>query len=127
MPTNTWVADFLGLDNLVPAEVASETSIVTGFGEVVLKRSLPPAGTKGHLLVYPAAIQIFGAVDNPANGFMGLIQRTSFHGHTHTILLTIGDVMLQTLIVGECSCKTGDLVKVWLDPAHLGWINNENE
>jgi ABC-type Fe3+/spermidine/putrescine transport system ATPase subunit len=124
-PANTWVADFLGLDNLVPAVVTSENSVEVGFGSVVLKGNLPAVGSKGYVIVYPSAVNIAVTVNYPVNTYTGLIQRTSFHGHTHTVTLTIDSVELQTLKVGDCHFREGDLVKVWLDPNHLGWVEVE--
>ena len=121
-PANIWVADFLGLDNLVPAVVVSENRVETVFGSVLLKSSLPAIGAKGYLLVYPSAVHIADTADRSVNIYNGLIQQTSFHGHTHTVTLTIDSAALQTLKVGGCRCEEGDTVKVWLDPAQLGWL-----
>ena len=121
-PANAWVADFLGLDNQIPVVVASENTVETGFGLVTLKRSLPAVGTKGLLLVYPSAIQIASTAEHPTNTFKGLIQQTDFHGHTYTVFFTIEGVELQTLKVGDCRCKVGDEMQIWLDPEHLGWL-----
>jgi ABC-type Fe3+/spermidine/putrescine transport system ATPase subunit len=123
-PVNTWVADFLGLDNQVPAVVTGENTVKTDFGQVFLTSPLPEPGSKGQLLVYPAAVQFTEPGVRTRNSYKCQIQRTSFHGHTHSILLAIGSIELQTLLVGGCNCSAGDSTHVWLDPANLGWLTN---
>lgn len=121
-PANTWVADFLGLDNLVPATVITEHSVETDLGTFILSSRLPLPGSRGYVLVYPSAIHIESFTQNLANTFTGRIRQTSFHGHTYTITLSINGVELQTLIAGQCQLSTGNEVKGWLDPVYLHWL-----
>jgi ABC-type Fe3+/spermidine/putrescine transport system ATPase subunit len=124
-PANTWVADFLGLDNLVPAVVSDAHTVQTAFGSVVLQNSLPTSGTAGYLLVYPSAIQISTSAPDDVVPFRSVVRQLSFHGHTYTLVLDIKGVAVQTILTGKCPCSLGDELSVWLDPTYLRWLPGE--
>ena len=122
LPANTWVADFLGLDNLAPAVVFGEATVQTGFGLLEMEGNLPAVGTSGYLLVYPSAIQISISTDKRVNVYKALIKQKSFHGHSYTLILRINEVNFQTMKMGDCPFTVGESVQIWLDPAHLCWL-----
>lgn len=126
-PVNIWVADFLGLDNLVPATVISEHSVKTNLGILTLGLKLPEPGAKGTLLVYPEAIHIGKSPQDAVNTFTGYIQHTSFHGHTYTATLKIHGIKLETLITGEFRLSDGDHIAGWLDSGFLYWLPDETD
>jgi ABC-type Fe3+/spermidine/putrescine transport system ATPase subunit len=125
-PANTWVADFLGLDNLVPAVISAAGAVQTAFGLVKVRDSLPPADTKGFLLVYPSAVKIGATAPDNSVPFLGVVRQLSFHGHTYTLILDINGVAVQTIITGPCSCTLGDTLAGWLDPTYLRWLPLED-
>ncbi|MDF1516067.1 MAG: ABC transporter ATP-binding protein [Anaerolineae bacterium] len=125
-PADTWVADFLGLDNLIAGVATSDQTVDTQLGQVVLGEGSARAGYSGNVLVYPAAVHLLNHHSDQGNTFSGTIEHISFHGHTFSVTLYANGIDLHTILVGGCDCHQGQHIDFWLDPAHLIWLPDGN-
>ncbi len=86
-PASIFVARFLGLDNLLPAQVdpARPGSVLTPLGPVALLRDLP-AGDH-HLLIRPEAAHLLLDARTPPGGWVlaGTVVARSFRGNVYRL------------------------------------------
>lgn len=129
-PATPWVARFLGLTNLFPAQVTADGHLNTSLGrfQFVTAETVPPAGTTGQLLIPPWGIQVLtsGAGDKslPAQ-----VARCLFQGEIEKVVLDLGGAQLRiTLQIGrEAPLQEGQQVWVQIDPAALRWFPTSEE
>jgi ABC-type Fe3+/spermidine/putrescine transport system ATPase subunit len=126
-PATPWVARFLGLGNLFPAEVAGEREVSTPFGVLVFDpqdfaRNVPKPGTAGTLLVLPWGIRFVEEAASD-NMFTAIVSRRIFQGRTTKLELAIGEEHLGvTMNMEDHMPREGEHVRVRISPSALRWF-----
>ena len=121
-PHNAWVARFLGLDNVFPAQVLADQRVKTSFGELALAEdaALPEPGTKGEVLIHPWGVHLD---DGPANVFDAHLARRTFHGSRFRLTLAVeGGTLHISYDAGQPLPEAGESVRGWIDPAASRWL-----
>ena len=126
-PANVWVARFLGLDNLLPAEVLSQRppQVKTALGVLALEEEaiLPAPGTHGTLLVHPWGIRLTQREITLPNVLHAHVVRRTFHGARY--LLSVARDTGRLNFSQDLSATVpapGDPVTVELAPRALRWL-----
>ncbi len=130
-PATPWVASFLGLTNLYPAEAVGDHQVRVPFGTLTLSPSvaLPPAGATGTLLVLPWAVRLMTDATprndpHAINTFSGTVAQRIFQGRTTKLALAVhGELLRLTIQMGDSVAGEGDSVEGWLDPEALRWLD----
>lgn len=118
-PANTWVARFLGLQNLLPARVHGPCMVETALGPLAVESTLPAPGSEGTLLIQPWGIR--PAEKGPLRG--RILKRT-FHGSYYRLTLDCGGVALSfTQGLRQPAPEVGADYAFTLDPAALRWLS----
>ncbi len=134
-PASAWVARFLGLSNLVPAQVASRQplQVDTPLGRLALDdgQPAPPAGQEATLLIRPEAAYLAGDAVPPASATVqGQVRRCSFRGSHYLLEIEheSGQALTFELLfdAGELP-RRGDKVALALRPEALSLLGNEEE
>ncbi len=123
-PATPWVARFLGLTNLMQAEIVGKTQLATPLGYLTYAadNGFDGIGSSGTLLILPWGIQITER-DPPCNGFTARVVRRMFQGRTTKLRLAIEGEMLDTTVdVGSVIPEEDDAVRVWIRPEALRWF-----
>jgi len=124
-PGTPWVARFLGLTNLFPAQATADGSLDTPLGRFRLLDAggAPSAGTRGQLLILPWGIQILTSrVDDHA--LPAQVTQCLFQGETERVVLLLNGVHLRiTRQVGhQAPYREGQRVWIHINPAALRWF-----
>jgi spermidine/putrescine transport system ATP-binding protein len=126
-PLNEFVADFLGVANLLDVECVSDTGLVRTirFGEFTLDAQVPPghAAGPGRAVIRPESVELAEGGLTGANRLPGMVDRTVFLGSTTQVMVRLPQgAVLQALITnasGSGSFSTGQPVTVCLPPQAL--------
>jgi len=119
-PANTWVARFLGLQNLFPAKVASAHHVEVPFGVVDITETvtLPPPGSTGTVL-----IQSWGIQPTESGLLRARVSKRSFHGSYFRLELDCdGAILSFTQGLQQPAPHVGVELAFRLDPAALRWL-----
>lgn len=110
-PISTFVARFLGLNNLVPVLSYSDSIAETAFGRFPLARPVP------YLLLHPDGIQL--AETSPGGGVTGVVQESTFLGGAYRVKLRHSSgqqiTFKQATSMGE-TLRVGDTISVRVRP-----------
>lgn len=123
-PATPWAARFLGLTNLLPAEVRAGDSVETSLGPLTFDpdTAFPGPGAQGTVLILPWGIQL-GVEEPPCNGFTASVTRRVFEGQMTKLRLEIaGETLSLSLEMGDWIPREGEQVKGWIEPAALRWL-----
>lgn len=119
-PATTWVARFLGLQNLFPAKVVNGQRVEAPFGvlEMAETVTLPVPGSTGTVLIQSWGIQI------TENGCLrARVIKRSFHGSYYRLELDCGGAILSfTQGLRQPAPHVGVELAFRLDPAALRWL-----
>jgi len=121
-PHDTWVARFLGLENLFPARVRHPQQVEVAFGVLAMADStaLPRPGTEGQLLIHPWGIHLEAGT---VNAFTARVTQRAFHGSYFRLTLAVdGGTLRLDIDPGQTPPAPGETVRGWLDPAALRWL-----
>ncbi|MCD4739113.1 MAG: TOBE domain-containing protein, partial [Anaerolineae bacterium] len=125
-PANAWVAQFLGLTNLVAAQVISQQPprVRTLFGELPLAANctLPKPGTEGTLLIHPWGIRETAPQTTP---YTGTITRRTFHGGYYQLEIKLaGHRLILKRPAGQRPPPLDTPITLQIDPAALCWLGS---
>jgi ABC-type Fe3+/spermidine/putrescine transport system ATPase subunit len=129
-PATPWVARFLGLGNLFPAEVTADRQVSTPFGQLIFNRedfarTAPGPGTSGTLLVLPWGIR-FTEGDAADTMLAATVSRRIFQGRTTKLELVIeGHRLSMTLNMGDRMPHEGEHVRIRILPSALRWYGQD--
>ncbi len=124
-PHNTWVARFLGLENLFPARRSdwqSDLRIEVPFGVLTIndQADAPPPGAEGHLLIHPWGIHLEAGT---VNAFNAQVTQRTFHGSYFRLTLAVdGGTLRLDIAPGQTPPAPGETLHGWIDPAALRWL-----
>ncbi len=124
-PGTPWVARFLGLTNLFPAQATADGSLNTPLGRfrLVDAETAPSAGTRGQLLILPWGIQIHTSrVDDHA--LPAQVTQCLFQGETERVVLALNGAHLRTTrqVGHQARFHEGQRVWIHINPAALRWF-----
>jgi ABC-type Fe3+/spermidine/putrescine transport system ATPase subunit len=121
-PHDTWVARFLGLENLFPARWSDYQQIEVSFGVLTMANNAetPQPGAEGHLLIHPWGVHLeAGAV----NAFTAQVTQRTFHGSYFRLTLAVeGGTLRLDIAPGQTPPAPGETIYGWLDPTALRWL-----
>ncbi len=120
-PASPWVARFLGLNNLYPATVVSESppEVSWPLGRLRLSHPLPAAGTRGWLLILPWGIHL---TEGGSDTFAALCEARRYQGGHYRLILRTAAGGLEALVPGARPPAVGEHVQCAFDPAALRWL-----
>jgi len=121
-PLTEFVADFLGVANLLDVECLSGTGSIRTirYGEFALEAQAPPGheAGPGRAVIRPECVQLAEAGLTGANRLPGMVDRTVFLGSTTQVLVRLPQgAVLQSLVTntaGSDTFATGQPVTVCL-------------
>lgn len=137
-PANRFVADFLGFENIVTAEVKTADSrgsvIQLGEGGPALRAAISPrpvAGDHVEIAVRASAFRLVPQVTAVESGFTGLIEAHTYLGEDNEYRVRVGNVLLVARILdaearaigGGKPPGVGDSVSLQVNPEELIQIN----
>ncbi len=123
-PANTWVARFLGLQNLLPARVLETHKVETALGALAVDAALPAPGSWGTLLVQPWGIRPAENGAQNAGPLRGRIVKRTFHGSYYRLELDCsGTVLSFTQGLRQLAPAIGTEIAFTLDRAALRWLD----
>jgi ABC-type Fe3+/spermidine/putrescine transport system ATPase subunit len=91
-PATPFVARFLGMDNLLEAEVVSQQPglVDAAVGRVEIgERIIAPTGSKGTLLIRPEAAKVLSPGESGKNEMSAEIKDISFRGRYQIVMFTV--------------------------------------
>jgi spermidine/putrescine transport system ATP-binding protein len=121
-PLTEFVADFLGVANLLDVECLSDTGSIRTirYGEFTLEAQTPPghAAGPGRAVIRPECVELSEAGLTGANRLPGMVDRTVFLGSTTQVMVRLPQgAVVQSLITntaGSDTFATGQPVTVCL-------------
>lgn len=126
-PASVWVARFLGLDNLLPAEVFSQRppQVKTALGVLAVGEDtvLPAPGTRGTLLVHPWGIRLTQSETTLPNMLHAHVVRRTFHGARYLLSVACDTVRLNfSQDLSATVPAPGEPITVELAARALRWL-----
>ncbi len=121
-PHDTWVARFLGLENLFPARVRHPQQVEAAFGvlDMADTTALPEPGADGQLLIHPWGIHLEAGT---VNSFTAQVTQRAFHGSYFRLTLAVdGGTLHLDVAPGQTPPAPGETVRGWIDPTALRWL-----
>ncbi|MEA3308034.1 MAG: TOBE domain-containing protein, partial [Chloroflexota bacterium] len=123
-PADAWVAQFLGLTNLVAAQVVSQqpARVQTRFGELTLAPNcaLPAPQTTGTVLIHPWGIRETASQTTP---YTGIITRRTFHGDHYQLEIELaGHRLTLKLPANQSPPAPGNPIYLHIDPTAFCWL-----
>jgi ABC-type Fe3+/spermidine/putrescine transport system ATPase subunit len=124
-PASRFVAEFLGLKNILPGVVqreAGRTTALTAIGQVPLGDPHLPAGTAVEVVLRPDGARLTEAGPNGTGGIRleGRIVEKSFRGSRNLVVLEAGDSRLSfSFPAGLDLPATGETLRLTLGPAAI--------
>jgi spermidine/putrescine transport system ATP-binding protein len=126
-PLTEFVADFLGVANLLDVECGSDTGRVRSvrYGEFTLDAQAPPGhpAGPGRAVIRPECVELLEAGLTGTNRVPGMVDRTVFLGSTTQVLLRLPQgAVVQALVTNQAGSSTftaGQPVTVCLPPDAL--------
>jgi spermidine/putrescine transport system ATP-binding protein len=126
-PLNEFVADFLGVANLLDVECLSGTGLMRTirYGEFTLEAQAPPGhdAGPGRAVIRPECVELAEAGLTGRNRLPGMVDRTVFLGSTTQVMVRLPQgAVLQSLVTnsaGTESFSAGKPVTVCLPPDAL--------
>ncbi|MEJ5309014.1 MAG: ABC transporter ATP-binding protein [Anaerolineae bacterium] len=125
-PHDTWVARFLGLENLFPArrsDCQSDLRIEVPFGVLTIndQADAPQPGAEGNLLIHPWGIHLEAGT---VNAFTAQVTQRAFHGSYFRLTLAVdGGTLRLDIAPGQTPPAPGETVHGWIDPTALRWLS----
>ena len=121
-PLTEFVADFLGVANLLDVECLSDSGILRNvrFGEFTLEAQVPAGHTSGagRAVIRPECVELAESGLTGANRLPGMVDRTVFLGSTTQVMVRLPQgAVVQSLVtnnLGQDELSTGDPVTVFL-------------
>jgi sulfate ABC transporter ATP-binding protein len=134
-PLTEFVADFLGVANLLDVECVSATGAVrtVRFGEFDLEAQAPAShdAGPGRAVIRPECVEVAEAGLTGANRLPGMVDRTVFLGSTTQVMVRLPQgAVLQSLITNTKATETfsaGQPVTVCLPPESLRVLATSSE
>jgi ABC-type Fe3+/spermidine/putrescine transport system ATPase subunit len=134
-PLTEFVADFLGVANLLDVECVSATGVVrtVRFGEFDLEAQAPAGhdAGPGRAVIRPECVEVAEAGLTGANRLPGMVDRTVFLGSTTQVMVRLPQgAVLQSLITNTKATETfsaGQPVTVCLPPESLRVLATSSE
>ena len=131
-PVNSWVAQFLGLTNLVPAQVLTQQPPrIQALGrtvELAPNCKLPAPKTAGTLLIHPWGIQESQESAPKTAPYQGTIQKRTFHGSYYHLQIELDG---QSLSLKQQSNQKpplpGSPITLRIDPQACCWLEESSE
>lgn len=115
-PSDQFVADFVGLINLIPCRIDSQTDgvFIAGDGEEIFHKTPLPANlqTAAVLAVRPEDISIEKSATSDVTSLCGEIERATYMGNMTDYLVKVGSHKLRVQLSGFCDLRTGDHVQL---------------
>ncbi|MGC9400789.1 MAG: ABC transporter ATP-binding protein [Anaerolineae bacterium] len=123
-PASRWVARFLGLRNLLPARVLSQSPprVETALGMLRLDddTALPEPGAEGTLLIHPWGIRCTEGGDEARRA---TVTRRTFHGAYYRLEAEINGVTLYfSQSIHPPPPASGRRISLTIDPVALHWL-----
>ncbi|MEQ3553985.1 ABC transporter ATP-binding protein [Pseudonocardia nematodicida] len=126
-PCNTFVADFLGVDNLFPVERVTDDDgapgvRLTGHGLVLRTGQEVPAGSGLHACIRPEHVRVFSAAPGGENVAAGRVRVASFLGSQMRYEIDLGDdLVVHAACPAEDDAMLREREAVWIriDPARV--------
>jgi ABC-type Fe3+/spermidine/putrescine transport system ATPase subunit len=121
-PRDTWVARFLGLENLYPARIRHPRRVEVTFGVLDMADSAnaPLPGAEGQLLIHPWGIHLG---TGHANAFTAQVAQRTFHGSRFRLTLSVdGGTLYLDVDPGQTPPAPGETVQGWIEPTALRWL-----
>jgi iron(III) transport system ATP-binding protein len=124
---SSFVADFIGRSNLIPAVVESstenETMVNSKIGKLSCKKTNCAPGTEVTLCLRPEFIRPgrasdFSAGEKEINRVQGTVETLLFVGDAYEGEIRVGETLLMVRIEPDADFKTGDTVVFQLPPEH---------
>ena len=134
-PLNEFVADFLGVANLLDVECLSDTGFIRPirYGEFTLEAKTPPghAAGPGRAVIRPESVELAEAGLTGGNRLPGMVDRTVFLGSTTQVMVRLpqGGVV-QSLITNASAGNTfsaGQPVTVCLPSESLRVLSSSDD
>jgi iron(III) transport system ATP-binding protein len=118
-PANRVVADFMGLVNLLPAEIRPNgAGLVVAAGPLELALDLPPgarAGDKVDLAIRPESIQLKSAANAGEPGLRGVIEEHTYLGNLTEYVVALGPLKLRIQAGPELDLAPGSEALLSID------------
>jgi iron(III) transport system ATP-binding protein len=126
---SSYVADFIGRSNLIPATIESNTEdatiIESKIGKLKCKRSAFPPGTEITLCVRPEFVRPgHGKDGTELNCVEGTVETLLFIGDSYEVEIRIGDTLLMAHIDPGTEIKNGDTAVFHVPPEHCLLVAN---
>lgn len=126
-PCNTFVADFLGVDNLFPVERAADDDgepgvRLTGHGLVLRTGTEAPRGSELHACIRPEHVRVFSTPPDGENVAAGRVRVASFLGSQMRYEIDLGDdLVVHAACPAEDDVMLREREPVWIriDPARV--------
>jgi ABC-type Fe3+/spermidine/putrescine transport system ATPase subunit len=111
-PTNSFVADFLGITNLFEGNVlrqdgANIATNVDGLEFFSQTRGQPQIGQKIFIAVRPSAINLNKEQSTLINSFRGVVVAMIYRGDQYLLRIQVGHLSVVVLITAEIQQKAG--------------------
>jgi spermidine/putrescine transport system ATP-binding protein len=124
-PASAYVADFLGVANLLPA-------VVNGSGRVVVNGSEHHADTSGisgpcTVVIRPERVQLAALGNGPVEAVPVVVEQLVYVGAVTQVMLRLGEHRLQALVANDGSplCGVeGETVDAYLPPSAIRVLAN---
>ncbi len=127
-PASTWVAQFLGLTNLLPGQIVSHTPlrVATQEGTFVLREEvlLPREATSVTLLIRPGAARLAGAEHPGENILLGRVVDVVFAGDMYRVEIVTSRGRTFRFVC-DTAPRVGENVAWYLRPDRIGIIPRE--
>ncbi len=117
-PLSTYVADFLGVANLLPAEHLGDGRVQVAGGELSLANGDAPLGAC-HVVIRPERVRLVPAGTGGSNSLRSVVDKLVYVGAVTQVHLRVGDAPLQALVANdgiELCAREGETVDAQLPP-----------
>ena len=129
-PTSRFVADFLGMTNIFPAEVVSQergrvTVALQGGTEITLQGQDVPS--RGLSVAIPAESLTFGSEDNSVNALSGVVIVRSFLGAIWRFRVETGTGLTIDVVTSDAVRvpKVGDVITLSVDESSINLLPSD--
>jgi ABC-type Fe3+/spermidine/putrescine transport system ATPase subunit len=107
-PQSTFVARFLGLNNIVPIIGHDGTRLRTPLGEFTV------SGRPDAILLHPHGIEIVS--DGKADAIRGIVEQRAFQGENYRLVIMCNDDIRLSLVVDDQAPMIGERVSLRISP-----------
>jgi spermidine/putrescine transport system ATP-binding protein len=117
-PRTTYVADFLGVANLLPAEHLGDGRVRVAGIELQVAEAVAGPGAC-HVVVRPERVRLVPAGTGGSNSLRAVVEKLVYVGAVTQVHLHVGDAPLQALVANdgvELCARVGEAVDAQLPP-----------